>query len=456
MEEDHSLPKSMNRDIFTIAWPVLTEVLLGSLFGMIDMMMLGRMENMKVAAAAVAAVGMTNQPLFIGLSLIQALNVGGTAMIARYYGAGKVERISSVLKHVLLFAVCLFAIPLAVIGFIYSDEILRFMGAEPIAVEVGRSYFKIIMVSFLFQSITSAITAALRGIGETKTPMKYNLIANFCNVCMNAVLIYGLFGFPELGIIGAGIATMVANVISATLIIQYVLTKSKIIRLDLKEKFVLKRTILINLIQIGLPSAGEQLLMRIGMITFLKIVAGLGTTIFAAHQIAMNIITLSFTPGQAFGIATSTLVGQSLGANRPDKAEQYARKTSRIGALFAAGMGFIFYFFGSHIASFYSADPEIIHNTAGALTIIAVVQPFQSQQLILSGGLRGAGDTVWPLVATGVSILGVRVICAYFFVNVFHLGLMGAWYAVLLDQILRWSIIFIRFKTGRWKAVTIQ
>ena len=158
----------IRKDVIKIAWPVLIELLLGSLFGMIDMMMLGRIKNQAVAAASVAAVGMTNQPLFIGLSLVQALNVGGTAMIARYYGAKQNERIEIVLKHVMLLSMTMLTIPLSILGLTFTQQIMSLMGAQPDALQVGSNYFKVIMIGFIFQSLNMSVSAALRGIGETK------------------------------------------------------------------------------------------------------------------------------------------------------------------------------------------------------------------------------------------------------------------------------------------------
>ena len=297
MVDDRSIQysnKELRDDVVHIAWPVLTEVLLGTLFGMIDMMMLGRISNTAVAAASVATVGMTNQPLFVGLSFIQALNIGGTALIARYYGTGEHHKINHVMKHVLLLALFCFAIPLSILGIIFSGDILRFMGAEPYTVTLGQPYFRIIMVGFIFQSITFAISAALRGIGETKIPMRYNIIANTLNVGLNAILIYGLLGFPALGIVGASVATALSNIVAMCLMVRYLFSGKSILHLKRHDKFTFQRTTMKNLIRIGFPSAGEQLILRAGMITFLKIVAGLGTSVFAAQQIAMNIVSLCY------------------------------------------------------------------------------------------------------------------------------------------------------------------
>ena len=444
----------LRMNIFHIVWPVFIEVLLGSLFGMIDMMMVGRISEH--AAQAVSAVGMTNQPVFLGLSFVQALNVGGTAIIARYYGAKKYKNISLVLKHVMLLAMLGFVLPISVLMILLAPYVLSFLGADVSVIEVGSAYFRVIMLGFIFQSFSFTMTAALRGIGETKIPMRNNLIANSLNVLGNAVLIYGLFGFPVLGVTGAAISTALSNVIAMSLNLRYVLSKKSVLYLDFKEKFEFRFEMMKDLIRIGLPTALEQLALRVGIISFLNIVSGLGTNVYAAHQISLNILNLTYSPAQAFGITASTLMGQSLGAKNEQLARMYTRMCQRIGFVIAIGMS-LFIFFGSQtLAEFYSTNPEIIQNTMIALTIVAFVQPFQSHQLITSGALRGAGDTVWPLIAIFVGSILIRVSLGYIFVNIIGLGLAGAWYAVFIDQFIRWLIILFRFKSGKWKNIRIS
>ncbi len=333
---------------------------------------------------------------------------------------------------------------------------MKFMGAANDTLQVGGSYFKIIMVGFIFQSFNMSISAALRGIGETKTPMKINLRANFFNVIGNAVLIYGLFGLPKLGVTGAGISTAISNVIASVFLFRYIIKGKSIIKLDIKKSFKIDKNIIYNLVKIGVPASLEQLVLRAGVLMFVRIVAGLGTVVYASHQISLNILSLSFQPGQAFGIAASSLVGRSIGAKELSKAESYAKETRKIGSLISTFMAIIFFFFGPQIVGLYSKDPRIIQNASIALKIIALVQPFQSSQLILAGALRGAGDTFWPLVATFVGVLLIRVVLAHLLVNIFGYGLAGAWMAVFMDQFVRWFFVYMRFRTGKWKYIKIR
>jgi len=167
------------------------------------------------------------------------------------------------------------------------------------------------------------------------------------------------------------------------------------------------------------------------------------------------VLSLSFMPGQAFGMSATTLVGQSLGAKDPALAERCGYEARRLGMFVAALMSGVFFFLGPQIASLYTNDPEVIRQTALSLKIIALVQPMQSTQFILAGGLRGAGDTRWPLYSTFLGIWVGRVLLATLFVQVLGFGLWGAWLAMAMDQVGRSIFISYRFRLGRWKEIKV-
>lgn len=448
--------KHLRGEIIKIASPVFIELLMGTLFGMVDMMMLGRSGDAATTAASIAAVGVTNQLVFLGLALVQSLNIGATTMVARYVGAKREDRIESVVKHVMILTQVLLVIPILFIGLGITDPAMKFFGAQPDTLLIGRGYFRVIALGFIFQAFNFSIFASLRGSGNTKTPMKINIIANLSNVIGNAVLIYGLFGFPRLGVLGAGISTSLSQVVASIMLIKVVLNQENIVHIKIRKKFKFDKDIIYNLIKIGLPASGEQLAMRAGMLAFTKIIASLGTVAYATHQICISILNLSFTPGQAFGISASTLTGRSLGEEEPDKAEAYIKMCMKIGAIIAAGMGVLFFLYGPFIAGLYTDNQEVVVQAGKILKLVAFIQPFQCSQLIIAGGLRGAGDTVWTLISTFLGILVIRLIFAYLFVIKMGMGLQGAWLAVLVDQGIRWAFISIRFRTNNWKYITIR
>lgn len=456
MESSAHSKVKVRKEIVKITSPVFIELLLGTLFGMVDMIMLGRYGTSAMSTASIAAVGITNQLMFIGLSLVQSLSIGATAMVARYIGAKKHDKVEPVVKHIIIMSQLFIVLPLLFIALVFTPNVMKFLGAHQDTISIGMTYFRVIVLGFIFQAFNFSIFASLRGAGDTKTPMKINLIANLFNVIGNAVLIYGLFGAPELGILGAGISTSLAQVLASILLVRYILKPESTIHINLKKKFKVNKDIMYNLVKIGIPAAMEQIVMRLGILLYVKIIATLGTVAYATHQIGINVLNLSFTPGQSFGIAASTLAGRSLGAKDPDLAEKYIKTSRKIGTLIAVGMGLMLFFLGPAISSLYSNDPAVVSEASKILKLMAFIQPFQCSQLILAGGLRGAGDTIWTLISTFIGILVIRLALAYYFVMILGMGLIGAWLAVLIDQFIRWMLITLRFRTNKWKYISIR
>lgn len=447
-------PADIRSRVIKLAGPALMEMLLLTTVQMIDMIMVGRL-----GAPAIAAVGLTNQPIFFSLAIFVALNVGTMALVARYAGAREPEKASEVARQTLIITSA-FGLVVAVLGMIFAEKVMLFMGARPEVLPLGTVFFRIISFSLIFSTISTSASAVLRGCGDTRTPMKVNMLANLLVIAGDYLLIYGKFGFPALGVAGAGWATAAARIVAAALFIFAVVQERPVggpggVRINLGGPCRLNLPVIRQIVNIGFPSALEQLILQGGLIVFVRVVAGLGTTTYAAHQIALNVLSLSFTPGQAFGIAATALVGQNLGANRPDWAEQCGYETRRLGTALCSIMGLVFIFFGSYIVRLYTADPEVIRQGAMALKIIGVVQPAQSSQFILAGGLRGAGDTRWPLMATAVGIWGIRLSLAHLLIFGLHLGLEGAWVAIAIDQFSRSLLISYRYRTGRWKEALV-
>ena len=253
-------------------------------------------------------------------------------------------------------------------------------------------------------ALTSTITASLRGVGDSRSSMIYNLIANLVNVCFNWLLIYGNLGFPEMDVAGASLATVIGQFVAFIIALYLLLKGNGFLKLELRRGFKPDRTTLSDMLGIGIPAMVEQLLMRAGMIIFSKTVASLGTTAYATHQVCMNIQALSFMTGQAFAVSATTLMGQSLGKRRPDMAQAYCSRTRRIGMICAVVLALVFIFFGGNLVGLYNKDPEIIRVGAHILLIVAVLQPLQTSQFIIAGGLRGAGDTRATAVITFITV----------------------------------------------------
>jgi len=435
------------RRVIAITWPAFIELVMSNLFGMVDMIMVGQLN-----AAAITSVGLTNQPFMLLLAVFAAVNVGTTTLVAWNIGADNKERASSVTSQILVTNAILGTV-MSIAGILLARPTVTFMGAEADTVENATRYFQIVSAGLVFQAVNMGVTAALRGAGETKLPMLYNIGSNLFNVLGNYVLIYGKLGFPRLEVAGAAVSTTLSRAMACAIGLYIVLrSRRSVISAHLKN-YRPDFGILKQVFSIGSPAALEQLILQSGLMMFARTVSSLGTDGFAAHQIGLNISGLSFSPSNAFGVAATTLVGQALGAGDKDRAKASADITHRMAIFVACMIGVGFLLFSHPLARLYTNDLAVAAMAGTVLKILALAQPGQSTQITLAGALRGAGDTMYPLYAAAFGIWVFRVFVAYVFVSVFGWGLIGAWVALVLDQYTRSLIVLLRYRSGKWKDI---
>ena len=445
-----NLTREDRKRVITIALPSLFELVLSHLFTMVDTIMLGRSA---ISAVAIAAVGLTNNPMNLTRSILISLNIGTTAGVAWAIGAKDNKSAMHISRNAVMLNSIVGMIA-SMLVFSFAGNIVTFMGAGPDTYDYARTYLRIIALGLFPQSITFAITASLRGVGQTRLPMTYNLIANMLNVVGNYVFIYGKLGFPAMGVAGAALSTMLSQVLGCSMALFTAFRAHTPVRFFLDREWKLSVRWIRRILNVGLTSMLEQLIMQVGFIIFARQVSGLGTATFAAHQIGLNINGLTWMPGQAFGVAATTLVGQSLGAGEKKKATDFVRIVHRLSMCTAAGIAILFLTCSQFIAGLYTTDLQVAALSAGVLKLIALGMPGISTQLPVAAALRGARDTRFPLMASMAGIWIFRVLLAPHFIYTFGWGLTGAWLTIVLDQTTRAAVVFARFKTGRWLTVS--
>lgn len=441
-----NLTREDRRRVILIMLPAMVELVLSQLFTMVDTIMLGQSD---ISAVAIAAVGLTNNPLNLTRSILISLNVGTTAGVAWAIGAKEERSAQQIARNALMLCA---AIGLVVFTVVYTGAgaIVRFMGAGPDTYDYARSYLRVVALGLLPQSLTFAITASLRGVGLTRLPMMYNLSANLLNVFGNYVLIYGKLGFPQLGVLGAGISTMLSQYVACIAALFVIFCSHTAVRLTLRGGWRPRRKWMERILSVGVTSMLEQLIMQVGFIIFARQVSGLGTAVFAAHQIGLSVNGLTWMPGQAFGVAATTLVGQSLGAGEKDKARDFIRMIHRMSMCVAVLLAVFFLTSSQVVVRLYTNDVQVAALSAGVLKLIALGMPGICTQIPVAAGLRGARDTKFPLYASMAGIWIFRVILAKPFIYTWGWGLTGAWMTIVLDQTTRAAVVYARFKTDRW------
>ncbi len=435
----------------SMAWPAIIESFFGAFAGLVDSLMVS-----SLGSYAVAAVGLTTQPKFIGLSLFFALNVSVSALVARRRGENRKEEANRILYTALIFIVI--AAVVVSSGFvIFADTIISLCGSTPETHDSAVLYFRIIMGGMIFNCIQMGINSAQRGAGNTQITMRTNVTSNVINIIANYLLIGGKFGFPALGIKGAALATVFGTVVACFMSIHSVLKKDNFVSIPyiIQNKIRPAFTTLGNLIRVGYSVFFEQILMRIGFMMTAVMAADQGMGAMAAHQVGMNIMGLSFSFGDGLQAAAVALIGRSLGAGDEKLAREYGGICKRMGMIISVCLAVVYFTGARFLLGLFFEEEYIVEIGVGIMRVIIFVVVFQISQVIYMGCLRGAGDTLYTAIASTISVTIVRTAVSYICGYILGWGIIGIWLGVLGDQISRYIFASVRFKQGKWTKIVI-
>lgn len=442
----------MFKEAFGMAWPAVLESFFVSLAGMIDTLMIS-----SLGPSAVAAVGLTTQPKFIALAIFTAVNIGISALVARRYGQKNQESANEIVVTAIIFTIiaCLIITAISVLG---ADTILRWCGSNADTHTDGVTYFSVIQLGMIFNVLSLAINAAQRGSGNTKIAMTTNITSSVINIIFNYLLIGGNLGFPRWGVFGAAFATVLGTVIACIMSIHSMFRKSSYISVEfiIKKHIRPKMDTFRSIINLSSNFIAENLAMRIGFLTTAVMAAKLGTDAFAAHQVGMNFLNLTFSFGDGMQVAAVALIGRSLGEKNGPLAKAYGSMCQRMGLVISIFLMIILFFFGRDIFSIFFVEPEILDMGSMIMNFIAITSIFQISQIIFAGALRGAGDARYTLVGALISVTVIRTIVTWGLAGgIINLGLIGIWIGVLSDQVSRFIFFATRYHRGKWINIEI-
>ncbi len=439
------------RTAMSMAVPAIVESFFVAFAGLVDSLMVS-----SLGPNAVAAVGLTTQPKFMGLAVFLAINVSLSALVARRFGENKREEANNILITALALIVGLSAV-LSVVFVALAPQIMSLCGSTPETHSSAVTYYRIIMGGMIFNCVQMGINSAQRGAGNTKITMRTNITSNTINIIFNYFLINGHFGFPALGIKGAAIATVLGTVVACIMSIISLIKPDIFISIPyiIKEKIIPSLQTLKNIVKVGYSVFFEQILMRVGFMMTAVMAAKQGNAAMAAHQVGMNLLGLSFAFGDGLQTAAVALIGRSLGEKKPERAKEFGSTCQMIGGIISVSLAIIYFFGAKLLMGLFFDEPDIVAIGVTIMRIIIFVILFQIRQVIYMGCLRGAGDTFYTAVASTISVTlirtGVSYICGY----TFGWGIAGIWMGVLGDQVSRYIFAAIRFKAGKWTSIKI-
>lgn len=463
--ETQNLPSSssMYKQYIRLALPSVMEMVLISLIGMIDTIMVSN-----IGTDAVAAVGLVGQPRMLMLCIFFAMNVGITAVVARRKGENRRDEANLVMRNMI---VIIFILSLALMALImpFATPLMKFAGAEPgRTLEDSTKYFLILGGALPFNALSMAICAAQRGVGNTKLTMYVNILSNLVNVLFNWLLINGIGPFPKLGVVGAALATAIGMVVGFVLCIVSMCNGKRhnsFLQLSFKASWRINRQSVMDVTKVSTSAMIEQIAMRIGFFAYAKIVADLGTDAFAAHQIAMQFLNLSFCFADGLGVAGTSLVGQMLGSKRKDLSHIYGTIAQRFSLIVALVIATCCVIFRGPLVSMFisSSDGDSVRRLAELIMIVVgLFQPFQMLAVVVSGALRGAGDVKYTARVMMLTVTVMRPVLALLAVKIIgdvmgqdEIALIGAWAAALIDMITRMVLMLRRYVGGKWHDIRV-
>lgn len=455
-EGDDEPLSTMYGRLISIAWPAALEGALITLMNSFDTMMVG-----KLGSAAITSVGLCAQPRMILLLLAQSLCTGTTAVIARRRGEGNQAAALSTLKQSLA-VITVLGILMTFGGYLFAEPLVRLAGAASDTVADATIYFQIISLAFIPNCWALCICAGQRGIGKTRITMTTNMISNGVNIILNYCLINGHFGFPALGIRGAAIATAIGTCVSCIAAVVVVMRKGGYLSLLPWTGFRFDKATLSSLVTVGSGTIAESVFMRIGFLINGKLIAGVSTEAYATNQIVMQITGLTFMLGDGVASACTALIGQSLGANKKNKARAYVKVGTRLSLFMSIAIVALTFFARNLFPTFFSDDPKIIEAAALCFIVILIGIYPQNMRVVISGCLRGAGDVKFVALVSLISVAVLRPLLTWFFsypldaaFPTLMLGFIGNWLSFNVDAFVRWIMLQIRVDKGKWVDIRI-
>jgi putative MATE family efflux protein len=439
---------NINKAIFLLAVPMVLEMLLESLFAIVDIYFVNQVGN-----DAVSTVILTEASLTILYSVAWGLAMGVTALIARRTGEKDFKSAANVAAQAVILAI-FFSIIISLIGFLFPKQILGFMGASAQVVQEHYHFTQVMLTGNIVIMLLFVNNGIFRGVGNANIAMKALLIANSINIVLDPLLIKGIGPFPQMGLMGAAVATTIGRACGVLFQLYYLFNGKALITL-IKKQFAVNVPLIKSILT---TSAGGMFQFIIGSCSWMflaMLIAESGSTITAGYGTAIRICIFTILPAWGLANAAATLVGQNLGANQPERAEKSVWRTAFIALLFFAIVAVIFYFFGTVLMRFFTHDAEVIKAGTLCLQVLAIGYIFFAYGMVIVQSFNGAGDTKTPTIINLFVYWLLQIPLAWFLAKYLKMGPLGVYCAICIAESILAVISIIIFRRGKWKLVKV-
>lgn len=440
--------KGAQLNLFHLTWPIFLEVFLFMFMGIADTLMLSALSD-----NAVSGVGAANQYLTIAILVLEVIGNGAAVVVSQYLGSKRFKEASKI--SALAISLNLMVGILISIGFlIFSKHMMAAMNLQGEVLYYATHYLGIVGGAIFLQALINALAAIIRVHGYTKQVMFISLGMNIIHIIGNYLLIFGKFGFPELGVEGAAISSVLSRFL-ALIVFFMMLYKALDVKVKMRYYITFSKEYIGKILKIGVPSAFEQIMYQSCQIVFLYYVTYLGAESLAARQYAVNISMFTYLFAIAIGMGSAIIVGRLVGANQKDAAYTRVWGSVRWAISVTVVMVLLVITFRTQLMKIFTDDPEIIQIGSSVLLLSILLETGRTLNIVIINSLRAAGDAKYPVLIGSFSMVLMSLPLGYFFVFHLDLGLAGVWLAIAADEWTRAIIMFFRWKSRKWEKYAL-
>ena len=427
------------RRVLGLSLPIIGENLLQSAVGIIDTLMIAH-----VGSAALAGVGVSLEIVFFMIAILSSISIGGTVLISQAIGAGFQVNANTLARQTVLWGFVL-SVPLGILGYLFAPALIQVFHTEPDVEQHAITYLRITGGFIVTLLMTFVCGAVLRGAGDSRSPLFASLVANVVKIVLSYGLIFGNFGMPRMEVAGSAISSTIARGVAVVIMLLILASGRRKVTIAGGGSWLPDLQHVSHLLRLGLPAALEQMLTSAGFTAIISIVAMIGTPALAAQQISFNSLSLAIMPGFGFAIAATALVGQSIGAHRPDHAREAARIANRWATIWLTVAAVVYVVFSEQIVRIYTDDVAVVDQGSAAMKAIGVGLPLWASWTVHAGALRGSGDTRSPLIF-GASAMWLAVLLSWILVAFFDGQLWMVWLTFLVTTPIPAIMNWVRFR----------
>ena len=439
---------SLKRAIFLLAVPMILELVMESLFAVVDIYFVG-----KLGSSAVATVGLTETYLFLLYSIAMGLAMAVTAIVARRVGENrKVDAGNAAIQAIFLAVLC--SVPFSLAGIFYSKELLALMGADEWSINNGYGYTQWMLGGNAVIFLLFVINAIFRGAGDAAIAMRVLWIANIINMALDPILIFGLGPIPAMGIEGAAIATNIGRAVGVAIQLLTLFKGGKHIRASLSQLHWDAKVVL-NIVKTSLGGVGQMIVSMTSWIFLMRILADVGSDAVAGATIALRIMIFSIMPAWGLSNAATTLVGQNLGAGNPDRAESSVWRIGFYNMIFLIGVAVIFFFYNESLMGLFTGDQQVIAIGAEWLRILSYSFFVYGWWMVSASAFNGAGDTRTPTKINLVFFWLIQIPLCYLLAIHFRWAESGVFWGVFFSETSVGLFTLWLFSRGSWKKAMV-